>query len=149
MESTEEHEIKVVPAPGQQVKLLASLRSKSTDELRDTLQGFIGAGKFNISLEGTKTINDEYYDTKDLQLFEIHALLRVRYIGDTTKLIVKTLTSQSAGELRRAEHEFCISAQELKELETTNFKKYVDIYFPELSGRAFSKLVSVRNDRVN
>lgn len=149
VEPTEEHEIKVVPPPGQQVKLLASLRSKSIDELRETLQGFIGASQFSISLEGTKTINDEYYDTTDLQIFEIHALLRVRHVGDTTKLIVKTLTSQSTGELRRAEHEFSISAQELKDLESTNFKKYVDAYFPELSGKAFSKLISVRNDRLN
>lgn len=149
MQPTEEHEIKVVPTLGQQVKLLTSLRSKSTDELRDTLQGFIGAGQFSISLEGTKTINDEYYDTQDLQLFEIHALLRVRHVGDTTKLIVKTLTSQSTGELRRAEHEFDVSAQELKDLESINFKKCVDIYFPELSGRAFSKIISVRNDRMN
>lgn len=149
MKPTEEHEIKVVPAPGQQIKLLTSLRSKSTDELQDTLQGFIGTGQFSISLEGTKTINDVYYDTEDLQLFEIHSLLRVRHVGDATKLIIKTLTSQSAGELKRAEHEFNISAQELKDLESTNFKQYVDVHFPELSGRSFSKLISVRNDRLN
>lgn len=149
MQPTEEHEIKIVPPPGQQVKLLTSLRSKSTDELRDTLQGFIGAGQFSISLEGTRIINDEYYDTHDLQLFEIHALLRVRHVGDDTKLIIKTLTSQSTGELRRAEHEFDVSAQELKDLESTNFKEYVKTYFPELSGRVFSKLISVRNDRMN
>ena len=76
------------------MKLLASLRSQSVDDVTQTLKGVLGVGDFKLTIENVKSLIEEYYDTPELALYDTHSVFRIRRDTGTPCLVIRHLVGQ-------------------------------------------------------
>lgn len=144
-----EHELKLTPATNVQVKLLASLRTQTADQIIQTLKGTLGVGDFVVTIENIKSIIDDYYDTDDLTLYQIHSVFRVRREGDRATVVIKELAGQTPGELKRTEYELPLSEPELQSNLAQDFASIVASQLPDLRDKKLKYKLKISNERHN
>ena len=94
-----------------------------------------------------ETINDEYFDTDDLAVYRVHAVLRVRRSRGRTEVTVKKLKDIEQGLFSRQEKSEEISEETYSELIRTGFRDVVMTSFPEDQDKIFSLVLRVNNER--
>lgn len=94
MEIISEVEIKLRPSAQTKVILERALVGNSNTASVDELIALLGLANYLIESSGSRTIRDEYYDTKLLEFHARGASCRVRHVGDTQELTVKWRKAQ-------------------------------------------------------
>lgn len=144
-----EHELKLTPSTSLQVKLLASLRTQSVDDVIHILKGVLGVGDFKVTIENVKSLIDEYFDTSDLALYDTHSVFRVRRDAGTPCLVIKKLIGQEQGEIKRTEHETDLSEETYQQLRAEGFAPIVAKEIPDLRDKRLVYNLKISNERRN
>ena len=102
-ETEEENELKLLPSNEIQAKLLGSLKENRMDGAVSIIIAALELGEFEISDQGTESIIDEYFDTKDFIIQRIQSSFRVRRKEGKATLTIKTLIGKEYGRFKRQE----------------------------------------------
>ena len=146
---SEEREIKLVPTEVTQAKLLNCHRRR-IDEVDDVLQiikAALSLAEFKITQESVENIVDQYFDTRNLVLFEIHASLRIRRVGASIELTIKKPKEQERGQFTRSEFSKIISETEYRELLDDGFRKVTKTLLLDVTNERMSNILQVNNER--
>jgi len=145
-----EKEIKLTAEPELQAKLLASVKSKDIDKLKNDLKAVLDIESFEFRDKRNILIEDGYYDSSDMDLKEIGSCIRIRQEDGKRYITIKKEEGvQDVGERSRIETTSEITQSELTGLERSNFGVHIREYFPELLGKEIHKKIELRNNRVS
>jgi len=148
IENHQENEIKFTVSDEAQAKMLAALFDRGRiDEIIHWIGAIFDFSDYTVTPENIEIITDEYFDTEDLEIHEIHGSLRVRHLNEQLTLTLKKLIGQEPGQLKR---------QELSQpITNSGYNKFVDdgvniviqANLPDLVGKKFVRMLKVGNER--
>jgi len=147
---SEENELKLIVSEETQAKMLASIRDmgdKDVEKILRIVKAVLDLAEFDVSQERVETILDEYYDTRDLDLFWSHGSMRVRRSLGKIVVTVKKLQELEQGQFSRSEITEEISEDVYPEFQREGFQDIVANSLPALLNRQFSLLLRVNNIR--
>lgn len=147
---TEEKEIKLVATDAMQAKLLTDLRNKKEDEIDavlSTIRAAFELAEFEISQAKIKVVLDEYYDTKDLFLYDSHASLRVRRQDGQVEITVKKPLAQEPGQFTRSENTKIISEEQYPQYIQNDFHEITKAVLPDIKNKSVELTVKINNER--
>ena len=146
----EEHELKLIPRPELQAKLLEIKPIKDVEKVVQAVRGLLGAAEFKVTAEYVDIISDEYFDTPSLDLHRLGAILRVRrHRGLGPEVVVKTMLEHDPGLMKRREFSKHISEAEYRQMVADGFRSHLLKVMPDIADKGLAYKFKIKNERRN
>jgi len=143
-----EYELKLIPKEITQIKLLASLKNDTIEDLITTITSALGiSDTYELKSLDAEALTDVYHDTDQLTLYNEGNCLRVRHSGKETKITAKVNRGILDGEFKRDEYSTTCNQTELQRHINENFVDFTRTKFPHLSGKSINPIIIVKNSR--
>lgn len=143
-----EYELKFTPKKSTQIKLLASLKSDTIDNVINTITNALGlSDSYILEPLDAEALTDVYHDTDQLTLYKEGNCLRVRHSGKETKITVKINRGNISGEFKRDEYSIVCDQSTLQRHINENFVDFTRTKLAHLSGAKINPRIIVKNSR--